>query len=383
MAVAGLEGWFQRNLTPPRPVMGGMRHHPVTALALVVAALAAAPGAASLATAEVLREQSDLSFEISGWKVLELDNSRGSVAVKRSPDNRVHLVALKTVRGGDRKHAEQIAARIDVTTEKSGDRFIVTVHYPPRSDIQIGFWDMLSGIEFPRTELRLEVEAPDALPLRLLSTSGDLSTEDRVGPQTFETHSGDITVRRARGALEATTTSGDFDLADVGAVRLRANSGDVVIDGARGPVSVRVGSGDIRIKGATDSLTLAASSGDIHVDDAPRGLDAQTTSGDIVAPQVAARARISTTSGDVQVGLRAPLRSAEIETSNGDVKIDVAHGLGCALDLRTTDGTLDVGVPMTLRAAERHAMSGSIAGGGAPLTVRTSSGDVTVTSEGR
>jgi len=357
-----------------------MRHHPVTAFALVAAALMAASGAASVATAEILREQSDLSFEISGWKVLELDNARGSVAVRRSPDNRVHLVALKIVRGGDRKHAEQIAGQIDVPTEQSGDRFIVTAHYPPRTDIQIGFWDMLSGNEFPRAELRLEVEAPEALPVRLLSTSGDLSTEDRVGPQTFETHSGDIKVRRARGPLEATTTSGDFDLADVGAVWLRASSGDVLIDGARGPVSVRVGSGDIRIKGAADSLSLSASSGDIHVDDAPRGLDAQTTSGDVVAPQVAARARVSTTSGDVQLGLRAPLRSVEIQTSNGDVKIDLARGLGCALDLRTTSGTLDVGVPMVLRGADRHAMAGSIAGGGTPLTVRTSSGDVTVTS---
>jgi len=318
-----------------------MRHHPVTAFALVAAALMAASGAASVATAEILREQSDLSFEISGWKVLELDNARGSVAVRRSPDNRVHLVALKIVRGGDRKHAEQIAGQIDVTTEQSGDRFIVTAHYPPRTDIQIGFWDMLSGNEFPRAELRLEVEAPEALPVRLLSTSGDLSTEDRVGPQTFETHSGDIKVRRARGPLEATTTSGDFDLADVGAVWLRASSGDVLIDGAR---------------------------------------DAQTTSGDVVAPQVAARARVSTTSGDVQLGLRAPLRSVEIQTSNGDVKIDLARGLGCALDLRTTSGTLDVGVPMVLRGADRHAMAGSIAGGGTPLTVRTSSGDVTVTS---
>ena len=268
-----------------------MRHHPVTAFALVAAALMAASGAASVATAEILREQSDLSFEISGWKVLELDNARGSVAVRRSPDNRVHLVALKIVRGGDRKHAEQIAGQIDVTTEQSGDRFIVTAHYPPRTDIQIGFWDMLSGNEFPRAELRLEVEAPEALPVRLLSTSGDLSTEDRVGPQTFETHSGDIKVRRARGPLEATTTS-----------------------------------------------------------------------------------------GDVQLGLRAPLRSVEIQTSNGDVKIDLARGLGCALDLRTTSGTLDVGVPMVLRGADRHAMAGSIAGGGTPLTVRTSSGDVTVTS---
>ena len=362
--------------------MRGMRHHPVTTFALLVAALTAGAGPRSVATAEVLREQSDQAFETTGWKVLELDNSRGSVAVRRSADKRVHLVAVKTVRAADRRHAEQIASQIDVTTGTSGDRFVVTVHYPPRSDIQIGFWDMLSGIEFPRSELRLEVEAPEALPVRLLSASGDLSTEDRVGPQTFETHSGDITVRRARGALEATTTSGDFDLSDVGAVRLRANSGDVTIDGARGPVSVRVGSGDIRIKNAADSLTLSASSGDIHVDDAPRGLDAQTTSGDIVAPQVAARARISTTSGDVTLGLRAPLRSAAIETSNGDVKIDLPRGLGCSLDLRTTSGTLDVGVPMSLRGADRHAVAGSIAGGGAPLTVRTSSGDVTVTSGG-
>jgi DUF4097 and DUF4098 domain-containing protein YvlB len=347
--------------------------------ALMLAFLGPRPAAA----AEPVREQSDLVLSPAGWKLLEVENLRGQIDVRRSADGRFHLVAIKTMHGRTRRQSAELARQVEVTTDRDQERFLIVVHYPQRSDVRIGFWDLLSGVEFPRVQVRLEIEAPEGLPLRLRSSSGDLSTEDRSGPQSIETRSGDVTVRGARGPLDITTTSGDLSAVDIGAARVRTSSGDITVNGARGPLTARATSGDIQVKGAADSLHLSSSSGDIEVDAAPRGLGAETSSGDIAAPWIARWAMLRSTSGEIGCGLHAPLARAELSSLNGSVTARLAAGLGCDLDARTSSGTIDVGVPLTLGTVDRHAVSGKVAGGGAPVVLHTSSGDIVVESGGR
>lgn len=347
--------------------------------ALALAFLGPWPATAS----DTWREQSDLVLSPGGWKLLEVENPRGPIDVRRSADGKFHLVAIKTIHGHSRRHSTELARQVEVTTDRDRERFLITVHYPQRSDVRIGFWDLVSGVELPRVQVRLEIEAPEGLPLRLHSTSGDLATEGRCAPQTIETRSGDVSVRAARGTLDITTTSGDLSAVDVGAARLRTSSGDITVNGARGPLTARATSGDIQVKGAADSLRLSSSSGDIQVDTAPRGLTAETTSGDIAAPWIARFAFLRSTSGEIACGLREPLARAEISSLNGSVRARLAAGLGCDLAARTSSGTIDVGVPLTLGSADRNAVSGKVAGGGAMVVLHTSSGDIVVESGGR
>ena len=350
----------------------------------VLASLAVATGGPGPAAAtDTLREQSDLVLDPAGWKSLEVENARGSIGVRSSADGRVHLVAVKIVHGLTRRQSAETARQIEVTTDKVEGHYLVSVRYPPRSDVRIGFWDLMSGVEFPRAQVRLDIEAPPGLTLRLRSSSGDLTSENRTGPQVLTARSGDITVRGARGPVEASTSSGDVSATDIGAARLRASSGDISVHGARGPLAIQTASGDIQVKGAADSLRLTASSGDIEVDAAPHGLAAGTVSGGIEAPAVAAWADLHSSSGDIGLGLQAPLKRAEVSSVSGAVRTRIAAGVGCDLDARTSSGTIDVGLPLTLSTVDRHAVAGRVAGGGASVSLHTSSGDITVERGGR
>ena len=363
--------------------MKGMKRIVPVTMAMLVPLVLVMASSGPAAASDTLRERSDLVLDPAGWKALEVENPRGPIDVRRSSDGRVHLVAIKVVHGQDRRHSTQIAGLVEVTTDRIEGRFVVSVRYPQRTEVRIGFWDLVSGVEFPRVQMRIEIEAPEGLPLRLRSSSGDLSSEDRTGPQTIETRSGDVTVRGARGPVEVSTTSGDLSVVDIGAARLRTSSGDVTVEGARGPLSVRTTSGDIEVKGATDSLGLEASSGDIRVDAAPRGLSAETTSGGIDASDIGGRAMLRSSSGDIGFGLLATLRRAEVSSVNGNLNARLAAGPGYDLDARTTNGTIDVSVPLTLSTADRHVVTGRVAGGGAPVALRTSSGDITIVSGGK
>ena len=363
--------------------MKGMKRSVILGLGLAGVLAPVLSGPRPAAAADVFREQSEQTLDPTGWKMLEIENARGTTAVRPSSDGRVHLVAVKVVRGHDSRQSRDLAERIEVTTDRIEDRFLITVHYPQRSDVHVGFWDLFSGIEFPRSELRLDVQAPATLPIRLRSTSGDFSTEGRSGPQLIDTHSGDVVIHGARGPIDVSTTSGDLRCSDISAARIRTTSGDITIEGVRGPLDARATSGDLVVKSAQDSMRLSTTSGDMRVDTAPRGLTASSMSGDIDAPDVAGWALLSTSSGDLGVGLRAPLKRADASTMNGSIRLRLAPGLGCSLDARTATGTIDVALPMALSQADRHHVIGRLAGGGPPVMLHSGSGDIDVLGGGK
>jgi len=347
-------------------------------LAALVAAALPMLGAGSVAAGESLHEKSEVALDPSGWTALEVANARGAIEVRGSPDGRFHLIAVKTVRGAHRRHAAEVARQVEVTTDEREGRFVVTVHYPQRTEIRVGFWDVLASGEFPRVEVRLQIAAPERLPIRLHSASGDLLTEGRAGAQDLETSSGDIQVHGASGRIDAASTSGDLSLTEIAAARLRTTSGDVSVSTARGPLSVRSTSGDVTIQAAADTLSLETVSGNIRVDAAPRGLEVETVSGEVEAREVAGVARLHGSSGDIVLDLVAPLRRVRVESASGDVRLHLPSGLSCDLDLRSSSGALEASMPMTLRTVSRHAIVGGVAGGGAPIVVRTASGDIAV-----
>ena len=327
---------------------------------------------------ETLQQRSERSFDASGIETVRVDNARGRVIVSRSPDARVHLTALKIVRTGDSRESERIAARLEVTTRVSDGALEVRAGYPRGTSVHVSFWDLLRGYELPRVEVRLKLAVPDRMSVRVRTSSGDVQTEDLGGAQALTSVSGDVTVAGARGALEVSSTSGDIEAAGLAAVRLKSTSGDIRVRDAGGPLRVTSTSGDVRVTGARDSLDLETTSGDVRVSEAPRGARIRSTSGRVVLGRASRSVRIEGSSADVDLELDGRLERVDVRTGSGSITAWVAGALGCRLDLRTSSGSLDVTVPLQLIQATRHEVRGVIGDGSAPVTLRTSSGDIDV-----
>jgi DUF4097 and DUF4098 domain-containing protein YvlB len=76
-------------------------------------------------------------------------------------------------------------------------------------------------------------------------------------------------------------------------------------------------------------------------------------------------------------------RRVEVSTVSGRITARLAGRPGCDLTLKSTSGTLDSSVPMKIRTVSRNEMSGAVFGGGPPVVLRSLSGDIAVTGEGR
>jgi DUF4097 and DUF4098 domain-containing protein YvlB len=147
-------------------------------------------------------------------------------------------------------------------------------------------------------------------------------------------------------------------------------------------VVIHTSSGDAAVNRCSDSLSVETVSGDIRMDRAPRGLIASTGSGGIEVGRAAGRVSIESASGDIKTGLIPPMSGATITSGSGDIELRIAEGLGCDLEVRTSNGTLDAALPLQVKSMNRHLVSATVGKGGAPVTLRSSSGDIHVTSGG-
>lgn len=337
---------------------------------------------AGTAGAEVWREQSEKVVEATGYRGVRVENARGTSIARPSPDGRIHVTAYKVTRGKDRETAQRLAARIQVLTEKEGGEFVVRVRYPSREEVRVSFWELFKGYEFPTSEVRVAIDVPASLPVTLVSTSGDLITEDIATSQRLETTSGDVEVQGARSDVEIECTSGDVTAAGTGKLRVRSVSGDVEIDEARGPVRVKTASGDISVRAASDSVAVITTSGSIRVHGAPRGLTAQSASGDIEAGAVSGVVDIGTTSGEVLAVLKSPLTSADITSASGDINATLEGSVGGPLEMRTSSGSIDVNVTLDVDQVSRHLVSGRLGRGNTPMRFKSTSGDIQVSKGG-
>jgi DUF4097 and DUF4098 domain-containing protein YvlB len=402
-------------------------------LSLVLLGLAAIASPAA-ARDDALREQSERTFDATGLSAIEVHNPRGFVEVRPSGDGRVRLYAYKVVRApsGDR---QRLARETKVESSREGDRFVVRVIYPKSRAMRISLWEMFSGEHAPTLQVRLSIEVPRGFAVTLGSSSGDLRTARMAGLQTLATTSGDITIEEASGRVVAratsgsievprgfavtlgsssgdlrtarmaglqtlATTSGDITIEEasgrvvaratsgsieatgIAAARLSSVSGDIAVEGASGPLAIRTTSGEISVVSASDSLRLDSVSGDVRASAAPRGLVASTTSGELVVGTAAGAVRLSSSSGDVDLLAGRGLTRLVASSVSGDLQVRLPRDLGATLALQTSSGALDVTLPMDVRTVTRHELRGTLGRGGVPVELRSSSGDIHVTSGG-
>ena len=110
---------------------------------------------------------------------------------------------------------------------------------------------------------------------------------------------------------------------------------------------------------------------------------ATTTNGNVSVGHASGPVRISTVNGDVHVVCIGPVGRTEVSTSTGDIELELAERLGCTLVARTASGEIDVQIPLEVKSVSRQLVSGVVRGGPTPVSLRTSSGDITLVGGGR
>ena len=293
------------------------------------------------------------TFEVGGKTRLTIGNAYGSVEV--TPGGPAISVE-RIVFAGQDDRARARAARI--TTEAKPDG---------ADGLAIRTVDE-SGPR--RVRVKLIVQAPPELDLKVEVSSGDVSVTGWKARVDAATGSGDAVLESIAGAATAKSGSGDITAENMhGGVSAEAGSGNVQLSLVRGRAYAHTRSGDVTLSDIDGSdVTAESGQGDVSLDR-------------VIGASMAARTR----SGDVRVSVKRPFSgSMEIDTGSGDASLALQPGSDCRIEARTGSGDIDNGLTTRVESSSSRALTASLGTGAGSVRITTGSGDISlvVTREG-
>ena len=260
------------------------------------------------------------TFIVDGMPRLRVQNVSGETAIRVGEPGHVRVVARKRVKGGSADRAKRLLENVEVRIEQKGNDIFVEPHLYEQERTWL---DLFRGKRF---RVDFEITVPRETAVNAQTVSGDLDLNGTRGPTRMESVSGDVNIADVQGPMRLKSVSGDVQCTDyVGAVE-----GSSV-------------SGDVDIRGRVRACELHTVSGDISVD---------------LEPEAGGReSRLKTISGDVEVGLLTA---------------------SCVCDYHTASGDLECEEPARIIREGRKDRTIIIGEGRSHLTVKTVSGDLTI-----
>jgi DUF4097 and DUF4098 domain-containing protein YvlB len=253
------------------------------------------------------------TLSVTGPVSIEASVRSGMIRVRRGEDGEVVIRGALRPRGsgflwgGTEQHVQRLVTNPPI--EQNGN------------SISIG--DSVDRWSLRRVDLMVEITAPAAPALRVLSDSADLR------------------VRGIDGPVECETDSGEIELASIGS--------DVKATSDSGVISMYLVSG---------------------------GVEAASDSGDIEALEIAGRIEARTDSGEIHVWQTAPA-PLYAQSDSGRITVKLAPAGGYTVRVRTDDGCVTM-PEVALTSQSRHKTEGLIRGGGSVVEIETDSGDIEI-----
>lgn len=299
---------------------------------------------------EKAEEEKEIVVPAAGITCLSISQPRSDFEIVGAETDQITIKADIQVWAEDRDEAGEKLKSLDISTETVDGVLKVKVDGPP--------WTKKR-----RAKVDFTIEMPKGIAAEISSASGEISVSNLAGGCRLNTASGEIGISGCQGENSLSSASGDIEASGCNDASLKINtaSGDIVVSGCSGSLSFQTVSGDagIALSGNIQGQTV---SGDIDIKAGKPGeIKIRSTSGDVQFQGPLAEgssASIATVSGDVSVGLGAdPSAAVEAATVSGDI--------GCELDLEG------------LRQSNRS-LSGKLGGGKGVLSIKTVSGDITI-----
>jgi Putative adhesin len=156
-------------------------------------------------------------------------------------------------------------------------------------------------------------------------------------------------------------------------------SGEVSVEGIRGPVKATSGSGDLKLHSVQSDVSLKTGSGDVSLEEISGGrVEVETGSGDVELRDLRCAMRVRTGSGDISA--QGELTGDwTLHAGSGEITVRLPSEAGFDLDAHTSSGEIHTGLPITVQGSTgRGELRGKVKGGGARLELSTGSGDITI-----
>jgi hypothetical protein len=169
----------------------------------------------------------------------------------------------------------------------------------------------------------------------------------------------------------------------------KTSDGAVKISGVQGELQLHTSDGAVDVEDVGGTVRLTASDGAIRIHNAKGTLESRSSDGHATIDGRFTNLQVHSSDGNMDVTLNEGSQLAgtsRIESSDGKVSVRLPRTLAADLDVHTSDGKINCDLPLKMdsynsNGGSGHHLSGHLNAGGAPLSIHTSDGSVTITGQ--
>jgi hypothetical protein len=170
------------------------------------------------------------------------------------------------------------------------------------------------------------------------------------------------------------------------ALQAKTSDGNVTLSGLQGDLNLTTGDGNVDLDHVAGNLRIRSGDGRVKVTDASGSIDAHTSDGNLSVDGSFQGLALHTSDGSLEVNLRGGTKLAgpsTIQSSDGSVTLRVPPSFAADLSVHTSDGRVDCALPLATDhyqsgGGHGNELHGKLNGGGTPLTIHTSDGNVKI-----
>ena len=256
------------------------------------------------------------SFNINAGGTLTLDTDLGTVEISTHPENTVQVNVDVVVDSSNSRKDKEMLDDMKLTFNNSGTELTV------RGRLNQA-WSWRSN----RLRARFQIKVPDKFNLNVNTAGGHLSVSHITGRLNLHTSGGRIMLGNISGDVKAATSGGSIKIGEVnGNLDVRTSGGRIDIEGVMGNLNAHTSGGSIEarlLQQTSKPVKLSTSGGNIRLAvpaDFKADLEASTSGGSIYTDfPVVVTGRVSTSS------LHGPINGGgppvELHTSGGNIEI--------------------------------------------------------------
>lgn len=212
----------------------------------------------------------------------------------------------------------------------------------------------------------------------LATSGGSIQLANLNGDHDFRTSGGSLRIDKLTGNIKGRTSGGSITVEhSKDKINLHTSGGSITAEDCIGTLELVTSGGSLNLKDLLGSVDARTSGGSIHGNDIKADLIAHTSGGNVNLKDISGSLDAATSGGGIHVELTELGKYVKLSNSGGNIDLTLPANKG--INLKMSGSRINTGSLKNFSGSmDEDEVDGTLNGGGIPVTVRSSSGRVSL-----
>ncbi len=227
--------------------------------------------------------------------------------------------------------------------------------------------------------ISFKIYLPGSISTNLSTSGGSIHLSDLKGSQNFSTSGGSLHIDNVSGMIKGSTSGGSIHVANSSDdIDLSTSGGSIEASKCKGKINLATSGGSLHLNDLDGTIEASTSGGRIDGSNITGELSASTSGGSVKLDNISGSLTASTTGGSMDVAVTSLGKFVKLRNSGGSINLELPKDKG--LDLNLSGNKVKVNSLNNFSGStDENNITGTLNGGGVPITVKASSGRVSIT----